>query len=90
MGISAEAERNHRAAAAAIGAALRTGGVAMQLGDLISAMVSIQRTAPGYGPAVADEVACQMMIEIVQIVGPRRARELIEVVSKAGAGVDMQ
>ncbi len=55
--------------------------------DLVSGMISILRTVPPYSSADgSDGLAAQILVDVVQMVGERRARELIGVVAKAGAG----
>lgn len=73
-----KARRNINAAEAGIMAAIRVGGPRMDVGDLVAGIVAIARTLPGF---LADQ-----MVDIVTIVGARRAHEIVDAVAKAGAG----
>lgn len=75
---------------AAIDAALRVAGPTMQIGDLISGMVSLVRTSRAVPASGIDHLAARVVIDLVNLVGVRRAHQLIDLVASAGAGADFQ
>ncbi len=74
------------AARAAIVAAVKVAGRTMDVRDLLGAMIAIAVTTEGRPREADDGLAYRLMIEVVMLVGARRAREMVDQAEKAGAG----
>lgn len=75
-----------RASAAAVQSGARVGGPTMQVGDLVSGIVVLAKTCyPAWSPEAANTLGVSLATSLVMIVGKRRAAELVNAVSGAGA-----
>lgn len=86
MDIKAKVFQRITVAKAAIDAGARAGGMTLSIGELISGILSIFSTANNVSPAARDATVIHIMIDLVSLVGRRRAHEIVDIVADNGAG----
>jgi hypothetical protein len=84
--MSDNAKAHIAAGFAAIKAAKDVAGSAMQLHELIGALVAIAATRDDMPESARDRLAEHLTIDAVQLVGVRRAHELTDLVAARGVG----
>jgi len=81
------------AAGDAIAAAIRRAGPSVSIGDLVTAMLVIYQNGLPIGEAASrssDMVADAVLVAIANLVGARRARQLLDDAINRGAGARFQ